>query len=118
AGAADITIRRVTPTRIEADFWAPDKFEVKNVSVTAYDRDNPQLVVASSDIDVKEDAGDNSTGMTAAARKLAAKEKEDADKPEIDSTAIVFLQRAYGIGRLKIEGKNFGNYGAPPIPAE
>src|SRR5947209_4662238 len=105
AGAADITIRRVTPTRIEADFWAPDKFEVKDVSVTAYDRDNPRLVVASTDIEVKENAGDNSTGMTAAARKTAAKAngEADADQPQIDSTAIVFLQRAYGIGRLKIE---------------
>src|SRR2546423_3726487 len=114
AGATDITVRRVTPTRIEADFWAPAEFKVKdvNVSVNAYDRDNPRLVVASSDVKAEEDAGGNSSVMTAAARKLTAKEKEDAVQPEIDSTVIVFLQRAYGIGRLKIEGKNFGR----PMP--
>src|SRR5205814_2870593 len=67
AGATDITVRRVTPTRIEADFWAPAEFKVKDVSVNAYDRDNPRLVVASTDIEVKENAGDNSTGMTASA---------------------------------------------------
>jgi hypothetical protein len=103
AGAADITIRRVTPTRIEADFRAPDNYKVSDVGVTVYDGKDRQLVVASSDV-----------------KKAPEAPKPVADdKPEITSTAIVFLQRAYGIGRLKIEGKNFGNnYKAPPMSAE
>jgi hypothetical protein len=129
AGAADITIRRVTPTRIEADFWAPDKFEVNDVSVSIYDRDNPRAVVASSDIEKAPEESDTAEGadlkdgtVRTAAMKAKAKAKSDADadtvQPEISSTTIVFLQRAYGIGRLKIEGKNFGNYEAPPVSAE
>jgi hypothetical protein len=114
AGAADVTIRRVTPTRIEADFWGPDKFEVEDVSVSVYDPNDPQSVIASSDVP-KPKAQDEGASGEAAAK---AKGKSDADQPEITSTAVVFLQRAYGIGRLKIEGKNFGSYPAPPVSAE
>lgn len=133
AGTADVTIRRVTPTRIEADFWAPDKFKVNDVGVTVYDSKNRQLVVASSDLaqpgqgEETETAGDGTAGvrMTAASGTSASKPsapktptpKED-EQPKINSTAVVFLQRAYGIGRLKIEGENFGNYETPKITAE
>jgi hypothetical protein len=102
AGASDITIRRVTPTRIEADFRAPDKFKVEEAAVSIYDGKNRQLAVASSDLN----------------KPSKAPKPEEADPPEISSTSVVFLQRAYGIGRLKIEGKNFGDYEAPPMTAE
>jgi hypothetical protein len=100
AGAADITIRRVTPTRIEADFRAPDNYKIKDVGVTVYDATNRQLVVASSDV------------------KKSQPPPGPNQEPEITSTDVIFLQRAYGIGRLKIEGNNFGNYKAPPMSAE
>lgn len=110
AGATDLTIRHLTPTRIEADFWAPEDFKIGDVSVSVHDRDNPQLVAATSDVE-KPKPGE---------RPDAAKaDKAGGDAgPKIHSTAIVFLQRAYGIGRMKIEGENFGNYKAPPISAE
>jgi hypothetical protein len=121
AGASDVTIRRVTPTRIEADFWAPDKYQIKDAGVTVYDRNNPQLIAASSDIEVKDgDTKDKNNAKNSNVNATASNEKGSADdvEPAITSTAVVFLQRAYGIGRLKIEGKNFGNYKAPPISAE
>jgi hypothetical protein len=115
AGASDVTVRLVTPTRIEADFWAPEGFEVGEVSVSVYDRDDPRLVAATSDVEKpKESEGPDA----AKGAKAKAKAEEAAAQPKINSTAIVFLQRAYGIGRMKIEGENFGNYGAPPVSAE
>ena len=122
AGVSDVVIRRVTPTRIEADFWAPDKYQIKDVGVTVYDRNNPQDIVASSDVKVpgKGDgeeaaAGGGKPGLVNAS---ARKETGEGEQPKITSTAVVFLQRAYGIGRLKIEGKGFGDYKAPPVSAE
>lgn len=122
AGAADVAVRRVTPTRIEADFWAPDKYQVKDVGVTVYDRNNPQEIVASSDIEVPgggDEGKDRSGSMSATVRASDdAKDAGDGEQPKITSTAVVFLQRAYGIGRLKIEGKGFGSYKSPPVSAE
>jgi hypothetical protein len=126
AGATDVTIRHVTATRIEADFWAPDKFQVNDASVTVYDSKNRQLVVASSDVPSHaqgEEAGaaDGTASLkTSAARAsaLEAPKPAEDEEPKINSTTVVFLQRAYGIGRLKIEGEHFGNYKAPPISAE
>lgn len=124
AGASDVVIRRVTPTRIEADFWAHDKYQIKDVGVTVYDRNNPQVIAASSDIEVP--SADDANAPAEGARKsgtgsynaLAGKETGEGEQPKITSTAVVFLQRAYGIGRLKIEGKGFGDYKAPPVSAE
>jgi hypothetical protein len=123
AGAADVTIRRVTPTRVEADFWAPDGYKVRDIGVTIYDRDDPQTVVASSDVSKDDEEGaDGAAAMMMASASSGQKPKSSAKpedaQPEITSTSIIFLQRAYGIGRLKIEGKNFGIYEAPPVSAE
>lgn len=123
AGAADVSVRRVTPTRIEADFWGPDKYQVKDVGVTVYDSSNPQLIAASSDIGVPGEGGEaalKDRGKVKSAALAASVEKEagEGEGPKITSTAVVFLQRAYGIGRLKIEGKGFGDYKAPPVSAE
>jgi hypothetical protein len=118
AGAADITIRRVTPTRIEADFRAPDNYKVNDLGVTVYNAGDRQLVVASSDVKKKPAVG---AGQDTAENDQDTRPKpgaEDEQQPQITSTAVIFLQRAYGIGRLKIEGKNFGTYEAPPISAE
>jgi hypothetical protein len=112
AGATDVTVRLLTPTRIEADFWAPEGFKAGEVSVSVYDRDNPQLVAATSDVEKPKPGAENSDAAK------AGKANAESAQPEITSTAIVFLQRAYGIGRLKIEGKNFGNYAPPPVAAE
>lgn len=109
AGASDLAVRLITPTRIEADFWAPEGYKVGEVSVSVYDRDNPQLVAASSDVE-KDTSG--------SVKEKPDKAQADTLQPEITSSVIVFLQRAYGIGRLKIEGKNFGNYAPPPVAAE
>jgi hypothetical protein len=125
AGAADVTIRRVTPTRVEADFWAQDGYKVRDVGVTVYDAEDPQSVVASSDVQADEggdsDAASMLTTSAGGAQKPKApkpKANPDDEQPEIESTSMVFLQRAFGIGRLKIEGKNFGDYPAPPVSAE
>ncbi|MDT5271819.1 MAG: hypothetical protein QOH49_4005 [Acidobacteriota bacterium] len=123
AGAGDVVVRRVTPTRIEAAFWAPDKYQIKDVGVTIYDRTNPQLIAASSDIKVPDAAAGDSAKDGGKMRAAALGATDDKDKakeepPKITSTAVVFLQRAYGIGRLKIEGSGFGNYKAPPVSAE
>ena len=122
AGASDLIVRLVTPTRIEADFWAPEDFKVGEVSVSVYDRDNPQLVAASSDVEqpLEAEKPDAAKGGKAKAEAAAAKGGAAAAdaQPKINSTDIIFLQRAYGIGRMKIEGENFGNYKAPPISAE
>ena len=115
AGASDVTVRLVTPTRIEADFWAPEGFEVGEVSVSVYDRDNPRLVAATSDVEKPKESERPDAEKGGKSKAEAA--EADA-QPKINSTAIVFLQRAYGIGRMKIEGENFGNYGAPPVSAE
>ena len=122
AGATDVTIRRVTPTRVEADFWAPDGYKVRDVGVTIYDRDDPQAVVASSDVPKEDEEKADGEGATltasaASGPKKSSAKPEDA-QPEITSTSIIFLQRAYGIGRMKIEGRNFGAYKAPPVSAE
>jgi hypothetical protein len=117
AGAADITIRRVTSTRIEADFRAPADYKVKDVGVTVYNASDRQLVAASSDVTKKPaDASQDTAKNDPSARPKPL--AEDEQQPEITSTSVVFLQRAYGIGRLKIEGRNFGTYEAPPISAE
>lgn len=122
AVASDVTVRRVTPTRIEADFWAADKYQVKDVSVSVHDHDNPGQVVASSDIEAPSKAeAETANGGKPRPAALGAtddKEKGKDEQPKITSTAVVFLQRAYGIGRLKIEGKGFGDYKAPPVSAE
>lgn len=122
AGAADVSVRRVTPTRIEADFWAQDKYQVKDVGVTIYDRTNPQHIVASSDIEVPGDGGEGKDGSGSMSASVKAsddpKDAGEGEQPKITSTAVVFLQRAYGIGRLKIEGKGFGSYKSPPVSAE
>jgi hypothetical protein len=122
AVASDVTVRRVTPTRIEADFWAPDKYQIKDVSVAVHDRNHPELVVASSDVEVPSADEDEThgDGKTRPAGLAASEEKEKGkdEQPKITSSAVVFLQRAYGIGRLKIEGKGFGDYKAPPVSAE
>lgn len=119
AVSSDVTVRRVTPTRIEADFWAADKYEVKDVSVTVHDRNDPVQVVASSDVKVPSAAGVESVadGTDRKVNLQGASDNKD-EQPKITSTAVVFLQRAYGIGRLKIEGKGFGDYKAPPVSAE
>lgn len=114
AVSSDVTVRRVTPTRIEADFWAVDKYEVKDVSVSVHDPRHPEQVIASSDVEQETQQKD----------KVSKDELADSDdkgkdeQPKITSTAVIFLQRAYGIGRLKIEGKGFGDYKAPPVSAE
>lgn len=122
AVASDVTVRRVTPTRVEADFWAADKYQVKDVSVSVHDRNNPSEVVASSDVEASGSsealAQKDGKVRNAALGATDDKEKGKDEQPKITSTAVVFLQRAYGIGRLKIEGKGFGDYKAPPVSAE
>lgn len=113
AVSSDVTVRRVTPTRIEADFWAADKYEVKDVSVSVHDPKHPEQVVASSDVEQETPKQDK-----VQKDEIAASDKGKDEQPKITSTAVVFLQRAYGIGRLKIEGKGFGDYKAPPVSAE
>lgn len=116
AVSSDVTVRRVTPTRIEADFWAADKYEVKDVSVSVHDRNHPEQVVATSDVEQETPRKDK---VQKEKDDLAASDDKGKDEqPKITSTAVVFLQRAYGIGRLKIEGKGFGDYKAPPVSAE
>lgn len=114
AVSSDVTVRRVTLTRIEADFWAADKYEVKDVSVSVHDRKYPEQVVASSDVEQETPKPDK----VPKDERAASDNKDKDEQPKITSTAVVFLQRAYGIGRLKIEGKGFGDYKAPPVSAE
>ena len=70
-------------------------------------------------------AGARTAGGTASLKTPAARastpeapNSAEDEEPKINSTTVVFLQRAYGIGRLKIEGEHFGDYEAPPMTAE
>ena len=101
----DVSIRSVTPKQMTVDFWGPDKFAFEDVSLTFYDKNNPLAVIASSKPEEQKE-------------KKKDEPKADKNEVEIKSTAIVFLQRNYGIGRLKIEGKGFGRHDAPPGTSE
>ncbi|HJQ68529.1 MAG TPA: hypothetical protein VKA70_06140 [Blastocatellia bacterium] len=102
-GASDVRIRSGSNSdQLLIDFLAPEKFEVKGVVVTVYDR-----------------GGLDNRTMIAIAKPFKEKPaKADPNQPTISSTEILFLQRSKGTGRLKIEGSGFGQYAAPPISGD
>ena len=61
-----------------------------SLSVSVYDRDNPRLVAASSDVEKPKEPAAPGSGKPDKAKVEAA---EAAAQPKINSTAIVFIQR-------------------------
>jgi hypothetical protein len=100
-GATHILVTYVDPRQLHLEFLAPDKFEVKNVSVTVFN---------SGDLDARK-----ALYVSEPSKQQA---KSDPNQPTIKNTEIVYLDRARGFGRLKIEGTGFGQYPTPPLTSE
>lgn len=88
------------PRSLVVNFLAPAKFEPKDVIVTVYK------------------GTDLASRRALRAGKLVKEFKANPDQPVIKKTEVLFVQRKYGIGRLRIEGSGFGTYRDSPLPAD
>jgi hypothetical protein len=100
-GIANLQIQpESNPRSLVVSFLAPEKFEPKDVIVTVYK------------------GTDLASRRTLRAGKLVKEFKANPDQPVVKKTEVLFVQRKYGIGRLRIEGNGFGTYEDPPFPAD
>jgi hypothetical protein len=102
-GASDIRIRPGSNNeQMVVDFRAPEKYEVKNVVVTIYNSGNL-----------------DDRNIKAIAKPFKDKPPQaDPNQPVISDAEIMFVQRNHGYGRLKIEGRGFGDYPRAPFGSE
>jgi hypothetical protein len=102
-GATDVRIRPGSNNeQLVIDFRAQENYQVRNVVITVYENGN---------LDER--------GILAIARPFKEKTPvADPNQPVISDAEILFLQRNKGFGRLKIEGRGFGQYDRPPLLSE
>ncbi|HKQ89840.1 MAG TPA: hypothetical protein VJZ77_04090 [Blastocatellia bacterium] len=102
-GFSDVRIRPGSNNKfLVIDFRAPEKYEVKNVVITVY---------SSGNLDER--------NIVAVAEPFKEKSAPvDPNQPVISDAEILFIQRNRGYGRVKIEGRGFGNYPRSPFGSE
>ncbi len=99
-GATDITIVPPSnPDHLVVRFVAAPDYEPAGAVVTVYNN---------TDLATRE----------ATAIATVAKQPEDPDEPKVDHPEIVFINRSHGVGRIRIVGKNFGEYDPPPYQVD
>jgi hypothetical protein len=97
SGATDVNIVQSNPQQLDLHFVAAADYVPTSVVVTVYN---------SSDLDTRQ------------AVAVGKKAPEDPDQPKITSTETVFINRSHGVGRIRILGKGFGDYKAPPYQVD
>jgi hypothetical protein len=93
SGASDVNIVQSSSQQLDIHFVAAADYVPTSAVVTVYN---------STDLDTRK--------AIAVAKKAGA----DPNQPKVTSTDVVFINRSQGIGRIRILGQGFGEYGRPP----
>ena len=94
SGATDVNIVQTSRERMDLHYVAAADYKPTSVVVTVYD---------GSDLDKRK--------VVAVSKKTP----EDPNDPKVSGAPeIVFINRSQGVGRIRILGKGFGDYGQPP----
>ncbi len=95
-GVSDLRVIQSNEQQLELRFLAAADYKPKSAVITVYD---------SSDLDIRK--------PKAIAKMAPAELPADPNQPEISSVDTVFMNRSEGNGRIRLHGKNFGNYTRP-----